>query len=295
MLSLVIFSSVLADNVTSQSSTDVTKQQLIQLLTKLIAELETRLQTLLKNLTQSPSKNTSTSTQSTLATTSTQTSNSSATSSAFSLKMPTTKELSMNQLESLFSKSVKVYTTTPYQAKPGQKIKVEGMGFDSVSNNFSFGGSIQNVGCLSSTICEVIVPTSTPLGKQSVSLSNNLGSSASQGFTVGIQITNSPINPSVITNIVPNTITDDSTNIEIVVSGTGFESNGNYIYTPFGKTGPFNSDGKKISFNLKSITELGALFKKIKTFNAGKLPLPIRVYNDYGMSEVGYIYINLKK
>ncbi len=290
LFSLVIFSSVLADNVTSQSSADVTKQQLIQVLTRLISELETKLQVLLKNLTQAPIKKTDTSIQPTstpiLASTS---------SNIFSLKIPTVEDGSSAQLPAIFTKSVKVYTTTPYQAKPGQKIVVEGTGFDSVSNDFYFGGSIQTVGCISSTTCEVTVPISTPIGKQSVSLSNKNGTSANQGFPVSVNITNSPINPSVITSITPDTVNDDSSDIEIVISGTGFEPSGNYIYSPVGRTGPFSSDGKKISFNLKSITNLDIFFKRIKTLNAGKLPLPIRVYNDYGMSELVYLYINLKK
>ena len=287
LFSLVIFSSVLADNVTSQNSADTVKQQLVQVLTKLISELETKLQGFLKNLTQAPIQNTSTSTQST--------STSATSSNVFSLKIPTVDNTSSAQLPSIFTKSVKVYTTTPYQAKPGQKIVVEGTGFDSISNDFYFGGSIQTVGCVSSTTCEVAVPISTPIGKQSVSLSNKNGTSANQGFPVSVDITNSPVNPSVITGITPDTVNDDSSDIEIVISGTGFESGGNYIYSPVGRTGPFSSDGKKISFNLKSITNLDIFFKRIEALNAGKLPLPIRVYNDYGMSELVYLYVNLKK
>ncbi|MEI8337833.1 MAG: hypothetical protein WCF92_01650 [bacterium] len=273
---------VQSTNVLGASNT--LKQQLISSLVKLIAELQLKLQNLLA--TNSSKTQIKTIPQNLIPTS--------------GPLVNTQNSLGLNSssnfdLASFFGKDVRVYNASPYQVKPGQTISIKGQNFVLGSNDFYFGGTVQNTQCTSSIDCKVQVPLSAPLGKQNVSLKNKDGSSDGQKVKVYVFITNNPASPSVITSIVPNIVTTNLSNVELTIQGKAFAPSGNYVNTPMGIIGPINSsDGKNISFNLKLINGIDLLFQKVNARKTNKLPMPVIISNEYGISEVGYFYISYK-
>jgi peptidoglycan hydrolase-like protein with peptidoglycan-binding domain len=197
-----------------------------------------------------------------------------------------------------FSKEVKVFNIEPYQAKPGQKIVVNGTGFAQNGNIFSFGSSkTESLSCAYATYCEVSIPSGVSMGEQSVSLENSNGNSSKQTFSAKVFVTNSPVMPAKIISSSPNAINESKINENIILNGERFASGGNYVFTPLGEVGPYNSsDGKTIVFSLKGLKNLDKLIERARLLKAQNVPMPIRVSNQYGIGEVFNInlIINLK-
>lgn len=197
-----------------------------------------------------------------------------------------------------FSKEVKIFNIEPYQAKPGQKVVVNGTGFSQNGNVFSFGGAkTESLSCAYATYCEVLIPNGVSMGEQSVSLENSNGNSSNQGFSAKVFITNSPVLPSKIISSSPSSINESEINTNITLKGERFESGNNYIFTPLGEVGPYSSsDGKTIVFSLKGLKNLDKLIERARILKAQNVPMPIRVSNQYGVGEVFNVnlIINLK-
>ena len=196
-----------------------------------------------------------------------------------------------------FAKSVRIYSVSPYQVKPGQKVVVSGTAFAEGNNTFSFGNvSTGGVNCLYSTYCEVLVPGNTPFGEQNIFLSNSNGNSTNQGFPVKVFVTNNPILPSAISSASPSDIKASEINISIVLKGERLASQGNYIYTPLGNVGPYNSsDGKTLTFSLKEMKDINKLIERGRLLKTEIIPLPFMVSNEYGLSKAFFVNLLVNK
>jgi len=192
-----------------------------------------------------------------------------------------------------FAKDVKVFQIEPYQLKPGQKAVISGTGFAESDNIFSFGSyKTSTINCQYSTTCEVTVPENASNGEVEVSLENSRGNSRNQGFSAKAYITNNPTSASYISSVAPNFVNASDLNVEFILKGERFSSSDNYIYTPLGKVGPYgSSDGKTLIFSIKNMTDIAKLVERGRVLKTDNIPLPLRVGNQYGVSDV--IFINL--
>ena len=196
-----------------------------------------------------------------------------------------------------FAKEVRIYTVEPYQVKPGQKVIVNGTGFTDKNNIFSFGSvSGTALNCQYSTYCEVSVPENVGAGEQNVVLKNSNGDSGKQGYFVKVFVTNNPVMPSVISSVSPSSIKASEFGADIMIKGERFTSSNNYIYTPLGKVGPYDSsDGKIIVFSLKNMENINKLIESGKLLKAENVPIPFRISNEYGSSDVFFITLLINK
>lgn len=197
-----------------------------------------------------------------------------------------------------FITDVRVYGVDPYQVKPGQKVIISGVGFTEKQNSFSFGGvDTGDVDCAYSTYCEVVVPETAPLGVQVVSLKNYKGSSVGSQYSAKVYITQKPVSSAILSSITPDSIDLSSSysNTTLVIKGEGFSSAENYIYTPLGKSGPYNSDGKTITFTFGDLKNTGDIIKNGFSVKAASLDLPMRVENNKGFSNIVSIKLLFKK
>ncbi|MEI7513066.1 MAG: hypothetical protein WCJ74_00395 [bacterium] len=186
------------------------------------------------------------------------------------------------------SKEVKVYNIEPYQAKPGQKVVINGTGFSQNGNIFSFGSTkTDSLSCEYATYCEITLPDNVVAGEQNVSLENLTGNSSKQGFSAKVFVTNNPVMPSKIISSSPDSLKENDINTDIMLKGERFDLQNNYISTPLGEIGPYSSsDRKTIVFSLGGLKNLDKLIARGKSLKVQNIPLPFRVTNQYGVGEV---------
>ena len=197
-----------------------------------------------------------------------------------------------------FITDVRVYGVDPYQVKPGQKVVINGVGFKEKQNIFSFGGvDTEAIDCAYSTYCEAVVPASVPFGEQVVSLRNSQGSSVGSQYPAKVYVTQNPIPAPVLSSITPDAVDVSSSyySTSLVIKGEGFSNSGNYIYTPLGKSGPYNSDGKTLTFIFGDLKNTDDIIKNGFSVNAISLGLPMRVQNSQGFSNVVSLKLSFKK
>ncbi len=195
------------------------------------------------------------------------------------------------------TKTVKIYSVSPYQVKPGQKVVVSGTGFAQNNNFFSFGNrKTEGLACQYSTYCEVVVPNNTSLGEQNVTLENSNGNTSNQGFSAKVFVTNTPVKEPVVASATPKEIKESSMGEKVTVTGESFSSNENYIYTPLGQSGPYSSsDQKTLSFSLKEMPDIDKLIKRAKLLNMDIVPVPFILSNQNGSSEAYFVNLLINK
>ena len=178
---------------------------------------------------------------------------------------------------------VRVYNTSEYQISPGDSVILTGEGFTSSSNTIYFGEN-RPISNLSSgeegSKISFVVPKDLPLGKYSIWAVNANGTSKSEAIKIYIVITDNPTERPVVEKVEPPEATIDS---EMVVSGKGFTTSGNNIYSMFGNVMNLNSsDGKTIKFKVSSIQQIA----KMNTEKSAK-NMPIEVWF-YVVNDNGY-------
>ena len=124
------------------------------------------------------------------------------------------------------------------------------------------------------------VPKDLPFGKYGIWVTNGNGTSKSETIKIYIVVIENPAERPVVEKVEPAEATIDS---EIVVSGKGFTTSGNNIYSMFGNVMNLNSsDGKTIKFKVSSM-------QQITKMNTGKSAknMPIEVWF-YVVNDNGY-------
>ena len=181
------------------------------------------------------------------------------------------------------STTVRAYSTSEYQVSPGKTLVLEGEGFTPKSNTVHLGenNSIPDLNASENgTKISFVIPKDLPLGKYSIWVTNANGISKSEAIKIYIVVTNSPLERPVVEKVEPTEATIDS---EIVVSGKGFTTSGNNIYSMFGNVMNISSsDGKTLKFKPSSMQQIA----KIKTEKSAK-NIPIEV-SFYIVNENGY-------
>ena len=195
------------------------------------------------------------------------------------------KNSSSSSLSSKNSTIVRAYSTSEYQVSPGKTVILEGEGFTPKSNTIHLGenNSIPDLGASENgTKITFIVPKDLLLGKYSIWVTNGNGTSKSGAIKIYIVVTDSPAERPVVEKVEPVEATIDS---EIVVSGKGFTTSRNNIYSMFGNVMNLNSsDGKTIKFKVSSMQQIA----KMNTEKSAKnMPIEVWFYvaNDNGYNK----------
>lgn len=174
--------------------------------------------------------------------------------------------------EKVFSKSaheqpgVRVYSASEYQIKPGSPLTLEGSGFAPTGNIVHIGErrTIRDIKTDNSSSLSFTVPQDLLIGKYNVWVENENGTSANNNFKVFFVITNNPAQRPTIDILSPSVALYDD---EVIVSGSGFASAGNNIYSMFGNIMNISSpDGKTLKFKPSSMPQIAKMQagKKIK-------------------------------
>lgn len=175
-----------------------------------------------------------------------------------------------------------------YVAKAGDRITVTGENFLALNNTLRFGTyEIKNVRAASAGAISFIVPSDAPDGKYNMTVSNKNGESNPRLFI----IKNSSVPAPAITSVTPTSGPYGST---VTLTGYGFATNGNDIYSTFDLIPDLSSDGKTIRFTV-------APFKDVPELQAGlqpKQPLNVTEYfyvvNKNGISNVETFVIHFE-
>ncbi|MDE1988130.1 MAG: peptidoglycan-binding protein [Patescibacteria group bacterium] len=175
----------------------------------------------------------------------------------------------------VFSKSpfeapgVRVYNTSEYQIKPGAMISVAGEGFAPTANIIHLGDGyvIKDIKADGSSSLSFIFPKDLPIGEYGIWVENENGTSKNQGFDVFFLVTNTPVKRPIIGRVSPSVALLDE---EITLSGSGFASDGNNIYSSFGNIFKLpSSDGRTLKFKASSLSEIYRL-QKVANIVKGK-------------------------
>lgn len=179
---------------------------------------------------------------------------------------------------------VRVYATSKYQASPGDELVLGGEGFTGKLNTLHFGNSTSTPNLISSDGINLpfIVPKNLPLGKYDLFVMNENGTSKSETIKIYIVVTNNPKDGPIVEKVEPAEVNYDG---EITVSGKGFTTSGNDIYSMFGNIMNISSsDGKTLKFKPSAMAQLAKLQNDK---NAKNIPMEVSFYisNDNGYNK----------
>ena len=166
---------------------------------------------------------------------------------------------------------------------PGKTVILEGEGFTPNSNTIHFGenNSIPDLNASENgTKISFAVPKDLPFGKYGIWVTNGNGTSKSETIKIYIVVIDNPAERPVVEKVEPAEATIDS---EIVVSGKGFTTSGNNIYSMFGNVMNISSsDGKTLKFKVSTMQQIA----KMNTEKSAK-NMPIEVWF-YVVNDNGY-------
>lgn len=174
-------------------------------------------------------------------------------------------------LSSVFPQKISLYSASVYQVAPGGSVSLSGSGFPTKESYLQLSngaGSVRSVTLspsLNSTRLDFTVPSDLVPGKyelwitrnenESVSVSS-FDSSRNTNVPVYIFVSTNPLPSPTISSISPSSVTLEE---EIVISGSGFTSGGNNIYSTLGNISNVSSSGGTIRLKASSFPGSGSL------------------------------------
>jgi hypothetical protein len=183
----------------------------------------------------------------------------------------------------------RLYTVRPQQIKRGESFVLVGAGFEP-KNTIHIGDRVfTNVLPQDDSNISFTLPGdfAVPNGAYDVWVENSKGTSKIPDQPVKLFITDSPQAASVISSVLPATVSGSET---VTITGTGFASSGNDIVSGFGTLKNLSSNGTQITFSPMDLfsTEV------ISRIGAGQtIKVDFYVVNASGASNV-YGSVNLK-
>lgn len=175
---------------------------------------------------------------------------------------------------------VMLFRTTPFEARPGDSITLDGSGFSKTHNEIYFNsGNMLIATSTNGTILKISVPINLSEGEYNLSIKNSLGTSDPQ-IKISIKITNNPQPAPTITNA---SIAGDI----VTLTGSGFTSSSIIISTFGNFSSPVSSSGTTISFSITNLSQ----YNQIKQFTGDKTyptELWIYVQNEHGINKDPY-------
>ena len=175
---------------------------------------------------------------------------------------------------------VMLFRASPFEARPGDIITLDGSGFSRTLNNIYFnGGSLITATSTNGTVLEVPVPAGLADGEYRLSVSNVLGSSDNPNVRIAIKVTSSPQPAPTIerASIVGDTVT---------LVGSGFTS-ANYLITTLGdSSGSIFSNGTTLTFRITDLSR----YNQIRQFTLGNYQVALWIYvrNEHGINKEPY-------
>lgn len=183
----------------------------------------------------------------------------------------------------------RLYTVRPQQIRKGDTFTLVGAGFQT-ENTLRIGSFVFNrVVPQDGNNISFKIPATSGItnGTYIVSVENSKGNSRVVGQDISITITDSPQTASVISSVVPSTVSLDGI---VTVNGSGFTSSGNDIVSRFGKLENVSSNGTQITFKPRSLMESDFIRKAVGT----TIKLDFYVFNNNGVSNVkGSVMVKL--
>jgi hypothetical protein len=154
----------------------------------------------------------------------------------------------------------------PQIARKGSVVTIAGRGFDGsstiyIGNNYIIRNPNRTASTLSFSLPDL------PAGKYDVVVKTNRGLSN----TIFLVVASNMVNSVRIDSLSPQIVPFGST---VTITGSGFTSENNDIYTPLGKLGGISSsDGKTLSFTFRP-----EIFTEMAKMSAGSKTLPMQLY-----------------
>lgn len=173
-----------------------------------------------------------------------------------------------------------LFRVTPFEARSGDFITLDGSGFSKTLNKIYFNGdSPITATSTDGMTLKIPVPAGLTEGEYSLSVSNVLGSSENPDITVTIKVTN---NPQPGPTIESASIVDDT----VTLIGGGFTSANNLFTTLGDSSGPIFSNGTTLTFRVTDLSR----YDQIKQFTLGKYQVVLWIYvqNEHGINKEPY-------
>ena len=175
---------------------------------------------------------------------------------------------------------VMLFRATPFEARPGDFVTLDGSGFSKTLNKVYFnGGNLTTATSTDGVTFKISVPTNLAEGEYKLSVSNALGSSENPDVIVAIKVTN---NPQPGPTIESASITGDM----ITLIGSGFTSANNLFTTLGDSSSPISSNGTTLTFRVADLSR----YDQVKQFTLGKYQVALWIYvqNEHGINKEPY-------
>jgi len=173
---------------------------------------------------------------------------------------------------------VSLFRVTPFEARPGDIITLDGSGFSRIANKVHFdGGNSLTAPSRDGATITTNVPEHLPEGEYKLSVSNTLGSSDNANILISLKVTNTPSPP-------PSIRSASIQDKVVTLTGDGFTGQNNIITTLGSSSTSISANGDTLTFHLSDLS----YYEKIRKSLLGrsyKAELWIYVQNEHGVNK----------
>jgi len=198
-------------------------------------------------------------------------------------------EETSNFFSRFFVRELKLYALSRYGGVWGTEVKIAGQGFLSKENTVHLGPNYQidNLSGINGVEISFTVPSSIPIGKYNVWVSNKNGSTYEASFGDFFSVTSATQPLPIIESIAPTSIAyGDLGKTEIVLMVRNVDQRFLKVVTSLGDPQNVKYENGKISFFLNQVSNFNYLSRSEKYLKKVEVPIYIHVFNEAGQNEV---------
>jgi len=173
-----------------------------------------------------------------------------------------------------------------YEGLPGVTVTLSGLGFTRTGNTVHLGNrALSDISSVSGTSIVFTIPDDMPKGKHSLFVSNTKGTSNENFFVVAGSLQQNPV-------IESSAPAEGLYGTEVTITGSGFTTTGNDVYTSFDIiTNLPSPDGKTLKFSVLPFPEIPELQVGVNLGQGIEWPVWFYVVNENGISETSSKFV----